>query len=86
MKLKKLFDVLKRCKPDRKDYYIEPKIFFEVDDSNFSFFLLPTVMFVPWPYRYKGMCCIEMMWLNLHIGIGIWKSKDGSFDSKVKWH
>jgi hypothetical protein len=86
MKLKKLFKFLKRCRPDRKDYYIEPKVVFWVDDSNFSFFVLPTIVFVPWIYRYKGVCCCEIMWLNLHIGIGIWQSKDGSFDSKVKWY
>ena len=77
MKLKKLFNNLKSCKPIRKDYYIEPKIRCEVDDRYFRFFLLPTIMFVPWISRYNGLCCCEILWLNLRIGMGVWRRKDG---------
>ena len=81
MKLKKLFEALKRCKPDRKDYYIEPKIKCEVDDRYFRFFILPTILFVPWISRYHGSSCCEIMWLNLRVCIGIWRRKD----DEVKW-
>lgn len=77
MKLKKLFNDLKNCKPIRKDYYVEPKVFFELDDRYFRFILLPTILFIPWTSRYEDASCCEIMWLNFHICIGIWRRKDG---------
>jgi hypothetical protein len=86
MKLKKLFEILKQCKPSRKEYYIKPMIKFEVDDWHYEFFLLPTISFLPWPYRYNNKACCEISWLNIRICIGQWKSKDDHFDSEVRWY
>ena len=80
MKLKKFFKSLKECKPMRDEYYIEKKFVFEIDDSHYGFYILPTILFVPWICRYTGSCCIEIMWLNLHLCWGIWRRKDG------RWH
>lgn len=76
MKLKKLFESLKRCKGHRKDYKIKWEVKFEVDDSNYIFSLLPTMVFVPWPYRYLRETIMDIMWLNCHITIGKWMSKE----------
>lgn len=75
MHLKKLFYALQRCKPDRKDYYIEPKIRLIVDDRHFAFALIPTVYFIPWPYIHNGLCCVDIMWLNIHVCFGVWRLK-----------
>ena len=85
MKLKKLLKVLKDCKPNRKNYYIKPKITFEVDEHHYHFLLLPTISFVPWPYRYNRMACWEISWLNMHICIGEWRTKDNHFDGEIRW-
>lgn len=83
MRLKNLIADLKKCKPNRKEYYIEPKVRFNVDEPSL-FLFLPTIVFVPWIYRYNGMACCEIAWLNLHIGIGIWRRKDGGFDGEYR--
>lgn len=62
-------------KDNRKDYYIEPKIVLIVDESYWS--LLPTVFYEPWGYRYTGTIVLDIHWLIFHIGIGIWRMKDG---------
>lgn len=76
MKLKKMFEALKRCKPDRKEYTIKWDIRFDVDDSYYVFALLPTVVVQPWPYRTPGTSVIDIMWFNCHITIGTWKNKE----------
>lgn len=77
MKLKKMFDSIKRCKHLKKDCVIEWKVDFEIDDNSYLFSLLPTIMFQPWPFRYPGCSVIDIMWLNCHIFIGEWnKRKD----------
>lgn len=69
----KLFEDLKKCKDGRKEYKIEPTIRFFVDkEYQFSFF--PTVLWMPWVYRYLNYDgVIDIWWLNLHILIGTWK-------------
>ena len=59
----------------RKNYYIEPKVKFIVDEAYWS--LLPTIFYEPWGYRYIGTIVIDIHWLIFHIGIGIWRMKDG---------
>ena len=85
MKLKKLFETLKQCRPNRKEYYIKPIVRFEVDDRHYHFVLIPTITTVPWPYRYNNMACWEIAWLNMRICIGQWKSKDGHFGGERRW-
>lgn len=67
-----LFKRLRRLKPQRKEYIIKPKVFFEADTAYYIFSILPTVIVQPWIYRYKGSVIIDITWLNLHIGIGEW--------------
>lgn len=59
----------------RKDYRIKPKVIFDIDNLSKIFFLLPTIIFQPWEYRYNGSVVVDITWLNLHIGIGIWERK-----------
>lgn len=74
MKLKKLFEDLKRCKDMRKDYRLKMTIRFDVDTYDYYFAFLPTVLFLPWVYRTRyrdGV--IDIWWLNMHILIGRWE-------------
>lgn len=57
----------------RSDYRIKKKIFFEFDCE--LIFLLPTIMFQPWKYRYLGTSVVTISWLGMNIGIGIWEKK-----------
>lgn len=76
MKLKKMFETLKQCKPHRKDYVIEWNITFNVDDHYYVFAFLPTIVWTPWPFRYPNMPVINIMWFNCSINIGTWKNKE----------
>lgn len=71
----KLFKDLKRLRYIRKDYKTERCIKFEVDTTNYAFYILPTIFIQPWIYRYPGCSVIEIIWLNFHICIGIWRNK-----------
>lgn len=75
MKLRKMFKRLKELKKYRKDYVIKPKVIFEIDDSHYFFYLIPTIGFMPWIYRWPGTSVLEIMWLNMHICFGIWEAK-----------
>lgn len=75
MKLKRMFETLLNCRPDRKKYYIEKKIKFEVDEHDYMFSFLPTVIWVPWPWRHNYSYVVEIWWLNFNIGIGVWREK-----------
>jgi len=79
MRLKKLFRSFRDCKPEREKYCIEPKITFEVDTYSYIFSFLPTIVFVPWTYRYTGSAPLSITWLNMSICFGIWRRKDGVF-------
>lgn len=76
MKLKKLFKTVKDCKKYRKDHYIKWDVHCFVDDRDYCFSLIPTVLYEPWPFRYNGFCVIDIWWFNWHITIGTWKNKE----------
>lgn len=57
----------------RKEYRIKPKIRFEIDKG--IFFLLPTIIWQPWKYRYNDTFVISFYWLNFVVGIGLWKRR-----------
>jgi hypothetical protein len=70
----KLFDDLKECKGDRNEYRIKPIIKFKVDKENYYFSFLPTILWMPWIYRYPNTIgVIDIWWLNFHIFIGKWE-------------
>lgn len=75
MKLKRLFEALKMSWPIRKSYRIRFRIKFFVDDSNYTFALLPTIIFIPWPFRALGMPIIEIVWLNFGVRLGEWDAR-----------
>lgn len=73
MKLKKLFENLKRLKPNRKNYKIKWIFKFKIDNDHYMFSFLPTILWEPWIYRYPGAeGIIDIWWLNMHILIGKW--------------
>lgn len=77
MKLKKLFEQLKRLKPNRKNYRIKPSFKIWVDDRDYYFSFLPTILWEPWIYRYPNSeDVVDIWWLNIHISIGTWASKE----------
>lgn len=70
----KLFDDLKECKGNRNEYRIKPIIKFKVDKENYYFSFLPTILWMPWIYRYPNTIgVIDIWWLNFHIFIGKWE-------------
>lgn len=75
---KKLFKDLKSCKHMRGDYQIKPKIRFIIDTNKFRCFFLPTILAVPWVYRYPKSCVVEIMWLHFRICIGEFTHKEKS--------
>jgi hypothetical protein len=71
----KLIDDLKRLKPNRKGYRIKPTIRFYVDKENYYFAFLPTVLWMPWIYRYSNSDgVVDIWWLHFHILIGKWET------------
>ena len=67
----KLFEDLKKCKSDRKKYRIKPIIKFYVDKEHYYFAFLPTVLWMPWVYRYPNVNgVVDIWWLHFHILIG----------------
>lgn len=75
MKLKRLFQALKMSRPARKNYRIRFRVKFCVDDNDYIFALLPTITFVPWPFRALGMPIIEIVWLNFGVRLGEWDTR-----------
>lgn len=75
MKLMRLFKALKFSRPLRKNYRIKWNVKFFVDDHKYIFALLPSIIFVPWPFREYGMPIIEIVWLNFGIRICEWDSR-----------
>ena len=70
----KLFKDLKKCKGHRKEYRIKPTIRFYVDKEYYDFSFLPTVLWMPWIYRYPDCDGVIDIWcLNFHILIGKWE-------------
>jgi len=73
MGLKKLLNIMKQSKENRKDYWIKPCIKFWVDTNDYMFVWLPTVIWLPWPCRRPGDSIIEFAWLNMWLGLGKWE-------------
>ena len=70
----KLVEDLKSCKNDRKKYRIKPTIKFYVDKQHYYFAFFPTVLWMPWVYRYPNINgVIDIWWLHFHILIGKWE-------------
>lgn len=69
----KLFEDLKRCKGDRKEYKIQPTIRLLVDNEDYSISFFPTIIWQFWIYRYPNTDgVIDIWWLHYHILIGKW--------------
>lgn len=83
MGLKKLFIRLKECKPDRKNYQYKPKIRLDVDTKRYRFYILPTILYVPWIYTIPnvGLGAFEIKWLNFTIVIGEFVRKENVCDT-----
>ena len=76
MKLKKLFEDLKRCKHCRSEYRVKPHVEFYIDTYHYYFAFLPTILWLPWPYRYPDLNgIVDIWWFNMHILIGKWVAK-----------
>lgn len=70
----KLIEDLKNCKGHRKEYRIKPTFEFRVDTEDYYFSFLPTVLWMPWIYRYpNSVGLIDIWWLHFHILIGKWE-------------
>lgn len=76
MGLKKLFEVLKKSKEYRKDWYIKWKIRWKFDTDDYLFMFLPTIVWLPWPYRHCGESIVCIHWFNFNLGIGEWRRRD----------
>ena len=71
----KLIEDLKKCKGHRKEYRIKPFIEFRVDKEDYYFSFLPTILYMPWVYRYpNSVGVIDIWWLHFHILIGTWEN------------
>lgn len=57
-------------------WIIKPAIKFEIDTTDYMICFLPTIIWMPWKYRYPNSYVFDITWLNLHIGIGLWQRKD----------
>lgn len=71
--LKKYIDLRSR----RKGWRVEKRLRFEID-KDYMFSFLPTVIWMPWMYRYPESSVIDIWWLNLHITFGTWKRNEVS--------
>lgn len=69
----KLFEDLKSCKGNRKNYRIKPFFKFYAD-KNYLYSFFPTIIWTPWVYRHPNTeAVVDIWWLNLHILIGKWE-------------
>lgn len=70
----KLIDDLKRCRYARKEYRIKPTIKLHIDTHKYYFAFIPTILWMPWVYRYLSIHgVVDIWWLNFHILIGKWE-------------
>lgn len=70
----KLIKDLKNCKGYRKQYRIKSYIKFYRDKENYYFSMLPTILWMPWVYRYPNSTgVLDIWWLHFHILIGKWE-------------
>lgn len=92
----KLIEDLKNCKGHRKEYWINPVFGFEVDNRNYMFSFLPTIVWCPWVYRYPNTIgVVDIWWLHFHFYFGKWeelscrncKHQDKCVESKkIEWY
>lgn len=67
---------MKTFKEMRKEYRIKPKIAFEIDNRNYLFFFLPTIIWMPWKYRYNRSFVVCFHWFNFVVGFGFWERRE----------
>lgn len=76
MKLKKLFNDLRRCRHMKGEYRVKPTIRFYINTRSYFFAFLPTIIYEPWIYRHPNSDgVIDIWWLNCHILIGTFEPK-----------
>lgn len=74
--MKKLIKDLRMCKKSRKEYRVKPYFEFVIDRDHYDFAFLPTILWMPWCYRYPDSPgVVDIWWLNFHILIGYWEVK-----------
>lgn len=74
--IKKLVDDCTRLKElHRRSSYNERVVKFEIDTSDYCMSFLPTVCYIPYPYRYPNTGVIDIWWLHMHLVIGIQRNK-----------
>jgi hypothetical protein len=84
MKLKKLFKDLKNCRPYRDGDHIELSLRFWIDTEDYYFAFIPTVLYMPWPYRQPDSDgVIDIWWLNIHLLLGRWVRGDNKNKKEV---
>lgn len=75
-----MFEIIKKHRehrPNRKDYYIKWKIWFEIDRTSYQVWsFLPTIIWTPWYCRMHGSTVFTLMWFNWNLGIGEWCRKE----------
>lgn len=76
----RLIKKYKKHRPMYKDYHIEPRIRFGIDTSDYLMCFIPTITWCPWFTRYPGESVVCIQWLNVTIGIGVWKNKEVEVD------
>lgn len=59
----------------RNEWYIDPIVKAIIDKEDYLYALLPTIIWMPWRYRYPNTFIVEFHWLIFHIGFGLWKHK-----------
>lgn len=72
MRLGKMLRTCRDCKKYAKEDHIKWNIKFYIDDEDYVFSFLPTIVWQPYPYRSYGVTVIDIWWFNLHIFIGEW--------------
>lgn len=84
MKLKKMLKDLKRLKPNRKNYRIKWTFKVGVDNKDYVFSFLPTIIWMPWIYRMPGLdSVVEIWWLNMHITIGRFERAENKEEENI---
>ena len=67
---------IKKRREQRKEYCIKPRVSFENDIKDKMVSFIPTIIFMPWRYRWNGTYVVDIWWLTFHIGIGIWDRRN----------
>ena len=72
MKLRKLYALRRKFKPNRKDFRFSYKPEFFIDTESYIFLLIPSISFQPWFMLMPNVQdhIFQLSWLNMGIGIG----------------